>query len=114
MESYHAHQLILPTDKRNPCFSLYASEDERSIHVFYGLELFEVVPDDHAHMAFKMMVGRLYNAGVKVTTLEDTFNLDRKTIGSWGRAMLSRDPEVLQRVLLGRGASQKRTPAIDR
>ena len=114
MESYHAHQLILPTDKRNPCFSLWAGEDERSIHVFYGLELFEVVPDDHEHMGFKMMVGRLYNAGVKVTTLEDTFNLDRKTIGSWGRAMLSRDPEVLQRVLLGRGASQKRTPAIDR
>jgi hypothetical protein len=114
MESYHAHQLILPTDKRNPCFSLYASEDERFIHVFYGLELFEVVPDDHEHMGFKMMVGRLYNAGVKVTTLEDTFNLDRKTIGSWGRAMRSRDPEVLQQVLLGRGASQKRTPAIDR
>ena len=114
MESSHAYQLILPTDKRNPCFSLYASEDERFIHVFYGLELFEVVPDDHEHMGFKMMVGRLYNAGVKVTTLEDTFNLDRKTIGSWGRAMRSRDPEVLQQVLLGRGASQKRTPAIDR
>ena len=114
MESSHAHQLILPTDKRNPCFSLYVSEDERFIHVFYGLELFEVVPDDHDHMGFKMMVGRLYNAGVKVTTLEATFNLDRKTIGSWARAMLSRDPEVLQRVLLGRGASQKRTPAIDR
>ena len=114
MESYHAHQLILPTDKRNPGFSLYLSEDERSIRVFYGLELFEVVPDDHDHMGFKMMVGRLYNARVKVTTLEDTFNLDRKTIGSWGRAMRSRDPEVLQRVLLGRSASQKRTPAIDR
>ena len=42
MESSHAHQLILPTDKRNPCFSLYVSEDERFIHVFYGLELFEV------------------------------------------------------------------------
>ena len=114
MEIHHALQLILPTDKRNPCFSLYAGEDERFIHVFYGLELFEVVPDDHKHMGFKMMVGRLYNAGVKVTTLEDTFNLDRKTIGSWGKAMLSHDPEVLQRVLLGRGASQKRTPAIDR
>lgn len=73
MELSHAHQLILPTDKRNPCFSLYLSEDERFIHVFYGLELFEIVPDDHEHMGFKMMVGRLYNAGVKVTTLEDTF-----------------------------------------
>lgn len=102
------------TDKRNPCFSLYASEDERFIHVFYGLELFEVVPDDHEHMGFKMMVGRLYNAGVKVASLEDTFSQDRKTIGSWGRAMRSHDPEVLQRILLGRSAGQKRTPAIYR
>ena len=114
MESSHAHQLILPTDKRNPSFSLYTDEDERSIHVFYGLELFEIVPNDPDHMGFKMMVGRLYNAGVKVTSLEDTFSLDRKTIGSWGRALLSRDPEVLQRVLLGRGAGRKRTPAIER
>ena len=66
--------------------SLYLSKDERSIHVFCGLELFEIVADDHEHMDFKIMAGRLYNAGVKVTTLEDTFSLDRKTIGSWGRA----------------------------
>ena len=35
-------QLILPTDKRNPSFSLYLSADEQSIHVYYGLELLEV------------------------------------------------------------------------
>ena len=46
MESYHGYQLILPTDKRNPCFSLYFSEDEQHISVFYGLEIFEVVPND--------------------------------------------------------------------
>ena len=51
MESYHAHQLILPTDKRNPCFTLYATEDQQSIRVFYGLELMEVVPDDPDQMA---------------------------------------------------------------
>jgi hypothetical protein len=46
MESYHAHQLILPTEKRNSSFTLYASEDGQFIRVFYGLELIEVVPDD--------------------------------------------------------------------
>ena len=114
MESYHAHQLILPTDKRNPCFSLYASADGRFIDVFYGLELMESVPDDREHMAFRMMVARLYNSRVKVTALEKAFGLDRKTIASWGKALRARDPEELQRVLLGRGASRKRTPAIDR
>ncbi len=114
MESYHAHQLTLPTDKRNPCFSLYASEDGRFIDVFYGVELLETVPQDREHMAFRMMVARLYNAGVKVTALSETFNLDRKTIASWGNALRARDPEGFQRVLLGRGASRKRTPTIDR
>ncbi len=114
MEACHAHQLILPTDKRNPCFSLYLSEDQRSIRVFYGLELFEVVPDDPEHPAFKMMVGRLANARVRLATLEDVFDVDRKTIRSWGKAILSRDPELLARVLLGRGVNQKRTPAIDK
>ena len=114
MESYHAHQLILPTDKRNPCFTLYATEDQQSIRVFYGLELMEVVPDDPDDMAFKMMVGRLYNAGVMVTTLEDVFKSDRKTIRSWGLAILSRDPDILHRVMLGRWVNRKRTPAIDK
>jgi hypothetical protein len=36
MESCHAHQLILPKDKRNPCFTLYATEDQQSFRVFYG------------------------------------------------------------------------------
>jgi hypothetical protein len=39
MESYHSHQLILPTDKRNPSFTLYATEDQQSIRVFYGYEV---------------------------------------------------------------------------
>ena len=113
MESYHAHQLILPTDKRNPCFTLYATEDQQSIRVFYGLELMEVVPDDPDQMAFKMLAGRLYNAGVLVAKLEEVFKADRKTIRSWGDAIVSRDPQRLARVLLGRGVNQKRTPAID-
>jgi hypothetical protein len=114
MESYHAHQLILPTDKRNPCFTLYATEDQQSIRVFYGLELMEVVPDDPDQMAFKMLAGRLYNAGVLVAKLEEVFKADRKTIRAWGEAIVSRDPERLARVLLGRGVNQKRTPAIDK
>jgi len=113
MESYHAHQRILPTDKRNPSFSLYASEDGQFIRVFYGLELMEEVPDDPDDMADKMLVGRLYKAGVLVARLEEVFKADRKTIRSWGLAIPSRDPEHLARVLLGRGVNRKRTPAID-
>lgn len=105
MESFRAQQIIIPTDKRNPCFTLYSSDDEKSIGVFYGLELMEVVPDDPNQMAFKMLAGRLYNAGVLVAKLEETFRADRKTIRSWGDAIVSRDPERLACVLLGRGVN---------
>jgi hypothetical protein len=53
-------QLILPTDKRNPCFNLYQTEDGRSIHVYYGLERLEVVPAAANHPAYRMLVARLY------------------------------------------------------
>ncbi|MBM3836319.1 MAG: hypothetical protein FJ403_24300 [Verrucomicrobia bacterium] len=59
-------QLILPTDKRNPCFSLYLDEEEKNLHVSYGLELLEVVPNDPEDSACKLLAGRLYNAGLKV------------------------------------------------
>jgi hypothetical protein len=61
-----------------------------------------------------MLAGRLYNAGVLVAKLEEVFRADRKTIRSWGDAIVSRDPELLACVLLGRGVNQKRTPAIDK
>lgn len=106
-------QLILPTDKRNPCFSLYLDEEERNIHVYYGLELLEVVPNDPGHSAYKLLAGRLYNGRVKVAVLEEVFQADRKTIRLWGQALLSRDPEQLHRVLLGREVSRKRTAAVN-
>ena len=106
-------QLILPTDKRNPAFSLYLSADEQWIHVFYGLELLEVVPVDREQIAYKLLVARLYNAGLRVRTLVEVFQLDPKTMRTWGRALRSRDPALLQRMLLGPEAGRKRTAAID-
>ena len=106
-------QLILPTDKRNPSLSLYLCADERAIHVFYGLELLEVVPADREHVAYKLLVARLYNAGLRVRTLAEVFQLDPKTMRAWGRALRSRDPALLQRMVLGPEAGRKRTAVID-
>ena len=114
METCHAYQLILPTDKRNPSFSLYLTDDEQSIRVFYGLELLEVVPNNPEHPTFKMLVGRLANVPVRITTLQDVFNVDRKTIRSWANAIQSRDIDLLAHIMLGRGVNQKRTPSIDK
>ena len=105
-------QLLLPTDKRNPSFSLYHHEDHHTIHVYYGMELLEVVPDDRKHLQFKLLVANLYNAGLKVATLEDVFECDRKTMRSWGLALKSGDAQRLTRVLEGREARRKFTPDI--
>ena len=103
-------QLILPTDKRNPCFTLYQTDDGRFHHVYYGVERLEIIPAAADHPAHRMLVARLYNADVKVAVLEELFDLDHKTIRSWGLALDSGDPEALQRMLFG--VPRKLTPAI--
>ena len=46
METNPAMQLILGTDKRNPCLEVYQDEAKQQLHVYYGFELLEVVPND--------------------------------------------------------------------
>ena len=114
MSSTYTGQLILGTDKRNPLFTIYSQEqdDQERLHVYYGLEMLEIVPADPNAPSFKMLVGRLYNAGVSLRVLQETFSKDAKTIRRWGRALRSRSAEELVRVLEGRRASRKLSPEI--
>lgn len=114
MTSILTGQLILGTDKRNPLFTVYIQEEdtEEQLHVYYGLELLEVVSADRNDPSFKMLVGRLYNAGVGLRVLQQTFQSDGKTIQRWGRALRSRDAQELVRVLEGRRTSRKLSPEI--
>ena len=85
MTSTFTGQLILGTDKRNPLFTVYIQEEdeEDQLHVYYGLELLEVVSADRNQPSFKMLVGRLCNAGVSLRVLGQTFQSDPKTIQRW-------------------------------
>jgi hypothetical protein len=115
MTSTLTGQLILGTDKRNPLFTVYVEEepdDQERLHVYYGLELLEVVSANRKDPSFKMLVGRLHNAGVSLRVLQQTFESDAKTIQRWGRALRSRDAEELIRVLEGRRGSRKLSPEI--
>jgi hypothetical protein len=69
MEAPCSQQMILGTDKRNPVISIYEDDPQTSLHVYYGFELMEVVPQERDAPAFKLLVGRLYNAGVKACAL---------------------------------------------
>ena len=73
----------------------------------------EIVPDQPQAPAFKMLAGRLYHAGLKVQSLTEVFQADRKTLQRWGRALQGGDAEELIRVLSGRSAGRKLTPAIE-
>ena len=46
METDCGLPLILPTDKRNPSLTLWRDDQGQTIHVYYGMEVMEVVPDD--------------------------------------------------------------------
>jgi len=104
-----ALQLILGPNKRNPCFCLYTDAAEKEIHVYYGLELLEVVPNDSHSPAYRLLGSRLYNAGLRVRTLETVFGLDRKTLRRWGTALRSGDRKWLIEVLKGRWGRRKLT-----
>lgn len=82
------------------------------MHVYYGAELLEVVPENRHHPAFKLLVARLYNAGVKGVELQRRFRVDRKTMQRWGQALQTGDAEQLVRALAGRGGHRKLTPEI--
>ena len=112
MEAPSSQQLILGTDKRNPVISIYEDDQQTSLHVYYGFELMEVVPQEREAPAFKLLVGRLYNAGVKACALSAIFEVDRKTMQRWGRALRSGDAPELVRVLAGRAWGRKLTPEI--
>jgi hypothetical protein len=106
-------QPILGTDKRNPIFSVCRQAGSPAcLHVYYGAELLEVVPEDRQHPAFKLLIARLYNAGVKGVELQRSFQVDRKTMQRWGQALQSGDAEQLVRALAGRGGHRKLTPEI--
>jgi hypothetical protein len=106
-------QLILGTDKRNALFTVYVEEDQQQLHVYYGLELLEVVSADRDDPNFKMLVGRLHNAGLSLRILQATFQTDPKTIRRWGRALRCRDGQELVRLLDGRRAARKLTREIE-
>lgn len=115
-EPSQLRQLILPTDRRNPCISLYRMTDRdgrRIIQVYYGLELLEEVADDFQDPTWRSMVARLYNAKLKLKSLTEVFQIDPKTIRSWGEALKSRDPQRMSVMFFGADAGRKRTALVE-
>lgn len=106
-------QLILGADKRNPVFTVYRNSERAELQVYFGFELMEVLADIPESPACKLLLARLYNAGVKIKSLCETFDFDAKTIRRWGQSLRRGDAEALIRVLEGRASRRKRTVQVE-
>ena len=105
-------QPLLATCKHNPLFSILHDKQANLYLLYYGAELLETFPDVPAHFAFRLSAGRLYNAGVKRSSLCGAFGLDIRTIARIGKAMSLPDPDELMVLLRGRQRPRKLTPEI--
>jgi hypothetical protein len=95
-------QPILGVGKKNPVFSVHQHNKTNDYHMYYGLELFEVVPAYLEDTRFKLMLAHLHNAGIALTKLQKCFHLDPRTIQGWSKALKSGDAQMLARALAGR------------
>ena len=107
-------QLILGVDKRNPVFAVYEDDSGQRLLVFYGFEIIEIVNNDREDPAYKLLLGRLYNSGVTLRALCESFEVDPKTVRRWGEVLLKGDAVEMIRVLEGRTARRKRTVAVEK
>jgi hypothetical protein len=83
------------------------------LYVFLGMALLERVPRLRDHIAFKMLLARLYNAKVRVRTLVECFGVAHTTLRRWGLALLSGDLDRIKRAFCGQGAERKMSPEIE-
>ena len=106
-------QKIIGVDKKNPVFTLWQDTGSSGcIHVYFGTELMEVVPDDRNNPQFKLMIARLYLAGIKGKKLTGMFGPARTTIKRWADALAGGDPERLLQAMAGTGPKRKLTVEV--
>lgn len=83
------------------------SEQSQSITVMLGVAVLERIRCSEEELQYKMMIGRLVNAGWPLDNLRREFGHDPRTMKKWGAALLSEDPEFIVKAFSGRGASRK-------
>jgi len=105
-------QTVIGIDKRNPLFTIFRDTKKQEIHVYYGGLLHEVIKDKKDNPEFKLMLARLYNAGVCVKSLIKNFGYSHPTIRRWGLALKSGDNKKLYQALSGQGAQKKLSPEL--
>jgi len=105
-------QQILGTSGKNKIFSVHQNSDTLHYHVYYGLELFDVVPDNKEDTRFKLIIAHMHLVGFTLKALQEAFGLDPRTIKKWSTALKSGEADQLEKALLGIGSTRKLTEPI--
>jgi transposase len=106
-------QRLIGVDKKNPYFSICRdASNPGKIYVYFGAALMEVIAEDTSNPEFKLLIARLYNAGVKAKSITEKFGIARTTMKRWADALKSGDTDRLMAALSGQGAPRKLTAEI--
>jgi len=97
--------------KKNLSLTLFREKHTNHLQIYYGASLLECIPDDPGHIGYRSAGGRLYNAGLDRQILSQTFKVDRRTLQSWGCALLLDDKKEAVKILSGQ-RNLKLTPEI--
>jgi hypothetical protein len=92
--------------------SLMLSSDGKDIFAFLDTALLERISCCRERLEYKILVGRMVNAGHSLTDLKHSFGHDARTMKRWGAALKSEDSEFIVRVFSGRGGAGKITPTL--
>lgn len=106
--------LLMSDSKVATDLSLFLSEDGTDILAFLGVSLLERIRCCPHHLQYKMLIGRMVNAGHRLSNLRRQFGHDPRTMKRWASALQSDDPEFVVRVFSGRSRGRKMTPAAAR
>lgn len=90
------------------------SEGSGSIVVFLGVAVLERIGGSREALQYKMLVGRLANAGWSLRELQRALGHDPRTIKKWAAALVSEDIEFIVEAFGGRGRHAKLSPAVAR
>ncbi len=97
---------LLGLCKSNPLFEILINEEiPNDLLVHFGTKHLETVKAGTYEEKF--LIGRLFNAGFNRKALQETFNIDFKTMQSYGAALSSGDINRVRNLIFGQGARPK-------
>jgi transposase len=104
-------QGIIGTDKKNPFYTVYQHSKTMEYHVYYGFNLYDIVPSNKENPQLKILVAKLFRAGISAAELHRSFGYCYRTIKRFTEALQSENGEDMVKAFEGR-TSRKLTDEI--